>query len=286
MLIGLNLYEADAATMRRQTAACEALLALPTVEPLNLQFEDSVWQGDSRITTVPSLVRDSIQVTGAEGRRRPLSSDIFDLLASEALARGHQYFAYINSDIVVTPALVERVGQEPHDTYVVSRCDVDETGGARRMVTAGQDMFVVSAAWWQRERARFRPYIIGEACWDNVYTAIMMCHSNGIVLNREPLILHEQHPAIWRNEAPAARYNGFLAALDARYFSMWSQYWHRLDQLRTAEATAAEEMATAREVFVWRRSAPDALRQLVRNARAHRRFRRLKAEWIGAAAIG
>ena len=45
------------------------------------------------------------------------------------------------------------------------------------MVTAGQDMFVVSVQWWQRNRSRFRPYILGEACWDNVYTAVMMCHS-------------------------------------------------------------------------------------------------------------
>jgi hypothetical protein len=154
------------------------------------------------------------------------------------------------------------------------------------MVTTGQDMFVVAAAWWQQARLRFRPYIIGEACWDNVYTAIMMCHSEGVVLNREPLILHEAHPTVWRDQAPTARYNGFLAALDHRYFSLWSTYWHRLEQLRATGAAEPVEASLAREVFTWRRSPIEAVRQFVRSARAHRRFRTLRAEWGRVATAG
>src|SRR5688500_5273347 len=111
-------------------------------------------------------------------------------------------------------------------------------------------MFVVSVRWWQHNRSRFRPYILGEACWDNVYTAVMMCHSDGGVLNRDPLILHERHAALWRDATPAARYNGMLAALDARYFDLWSKYWHRLEGLRAAESPRSAESSLARELFV------------------------------------
>ncbi len=45
----------------------------------------------------------------------------------------------------------------------------------------------------------------------------------------------------------SARYNGLLAALDARYFDLWSQYWHRLEAMRTAGA--ATENRLVREML-------------------------------------
>ena len=279
MLIGLNLFNGDAGATKRQSAACDALLELDGVVPLNIQFEDGNDScSDPRLGSLPALATDSTHVTGSNRRRKPIASEIFDVLASAAQARGLRYFAYINSDIVVTRALVDHVQRGARDTYAVSRCDVgDQSAGD--MMTAGQDMFVVSVQWWQRNRSRFRPYIIGEACWDNVYTALMMCHSDGVLLNRDPLIMHERHAAMWCDTTPEARYNGMLAALDARYFHLWSQYWHRLEAVRAA---GDDEGRLAREIFVWKRSAPDALRQFVRNARARRRYRRLRTEWVAA----
>jgi hypothetical protein len=281
MLIGLNLFDGDEGAMRRQNAACEALLALGGVEVVNLQFAHGERRTHPTIRTVAKLSLDSTVVTGSRGRRKPLADECFDVLAVEAADRSHRSFAYINSDIIVTQALVDEVERHSRDTHAVSRCDIG--GGADRMVTAGQDMFVVAVAWWRRHRSRFRSYIVGDACWDNVYTAVMLCHSNGVLLNREPLIRHERHAVLWRDSSPSARYNGYLAALDSRYFTLWAQYWSRLEAMRAATASAAEEAALVRESFVWRRSAPDALRQIVRSARAHRRFRRLRAEWAGAA---
>ena len=106
------------------------------------------------------------------------------------------------------------------------------------------------------------------------------------LLNRDPLLLHERHAAVWRDATPGARYNGYLAALDARYFDLWSRYWHRLEQLRSADAPQEAEADLARDTFVWRRSAPDAVRQFVRGARARRRYRRLRTEWHTAATAG
>jgi hypothetical protein len=154
--------------------------------------------------------------------------------------------------------------------------------GDEPLVTAGQDMFVVARRWWSLQRARFRQYIIGEACWDNVYTAIMMCHSDGVILNREPLILHPKHERLWGEATAAARYNGMLAALDARYFSMWSDYWHRLEFARSSFGPSDED-ALRREAFVWRRSAIAAMRQGLRSALAQYRYERLRAQWAPVA---
>jgi hypothetical protein len=282
IVIGLNLYDGDPGAMRRQAAAADALAALDGVEPVNLQFAHGERTTHAALRTVARLVRDSALVTGAAGRRKPLADECFDVLAAEAVVRSCRHFAFINSDIIVTPALVGDIGRRPHDTYAVSRCDV---GGDApdRMMTAGQDMFVISVRWWQRHRMRFRSYIVGDACWDNVYTAVTMCHSDGVLLNREPLIRHERHGVTWRDASPTARYNGYLAALDSRYFSLWVHYWTRLEALRAAGAPAADEAALATELFVWRRSPADALRQVVRSARAHRHYRRLRAEWTAAA---
>ena len=267
--------------MERQAAACDALSALEGVEAVNVQFAHGAARQDPRLTTLTALHRDSTAVTGAVGRRKPIADEMFDVLASAAADRGHACFAYINSDIVVTPALVQTVHDAGKDTYAVSRCDVGGEDGDR-MLTAGVDMFIVSVEWWRSHRARFRPYILGDACWDNVYTAVMMSHSNGVLWNRERLILHQFHATVWRDTTPTARYNGYLAALDARYFHLWSQYWHRLEALRARGEPESAEIELARAAFVWKRSASDAARQLIRSARARRRYRRMRAEWLAA----
>jgi hypothetical protein len=125
--------------------------------------------------------------------------------------------------------------------------------------------------------------VIGDTCWDNVYTAVMMCHSDGLILNREPLILHERHQALANDTTITARYNGFLAALDSRYFSLWCEYWDRLEQARAQGVSAAGQRALREEVFVWRRSAKAALRQSIRSARARLHFRRRRAALADAA---
>jgi hypothetical protein len=285
VLIGLQAYPADAETARRQRRAASALLGLAGVEAVNLQFRHGPQVAVYGMDCAAVLVRDSLAQTGAPGLRKPMAPEIFDVLADLAARRGHRYFAYINADIVVTPAAVTAVRDLARETYAVSRGDVDAVLSAPARVappdatimTAGQDMFVVEVEWWRRNRSRFRPYVVGEALWDNVYTAIMMCHSNGLLLNREPLVLHERHPAGWHDESPSARYNGMLAALDSRYFSLWSQYWQRLTAARERGSGAAEEDALRAEAFAWRPSVAAAARQALRSVRARARYRRLRA---------
>jgi hypothetical protein len=289
MIVGTTVYEGDAAVMRRQQSALAALLRLPGVQAVNVQFQKEPRASLPGIEMLPALLLDSVTVAGPGGRRKPLTRELFDVLARVAAARGHQYFAFVNSDILILPAALEALEREVRQTYAISRHDVDRLDGdlaGSTLLTAGIDMFVVSVEWWRRHCRRFRPYVIGDACWDNVYTAVMMCHSDGIILNREPLILHERHRALANDTTITARYNGFLAALDSRYFSLWCDYWGRLEQARAQGVSAAGQRALRDEVFVWRRSAKAALQQSIRSARARLRFRRRRAALADAAARG
>jgi hypothetical protein len=286
MLVGVNAYRGDADAMRRQQTAMDRLVRLGDVEAVNVQFRAEPHVDVSGIETLPVLLQDSITVAGPSRRRKPMTRELFDVLAETAAARGHRYFGYINSDIVVLPAAVETINRLARHTFAVSRCDVDgvdDAGGTP--LTSGVDMFVVAPSWWRRHRRRLRSYVVGDACWDNVYTAVMMCHSDGVILNRDRLILHERHPSVWNDATSSARYNGFMAALDARYFSLWCEYWDRLEKGRASGMSAVDEAGLREEVFVWRRSMADALRQSIRAIRARWQFHRLRSAAAASAAV-
>lgn len=279
MLIGLTAYGGDAAAMRRQHLAAEGLLRLADVEAVNVQFRSRPPATLTGIETLPVLSQDSLLIAGPGRRCKAMTREVFDVLAETASARGHEQFCYINSDIVVLPAAIGTIARLSRQTLAISRHDVDSVDDLRGAapLTAGIDMFVMSVAWWRRHANRFRPYVIGDGCWDNVYTAIMMCHSDGVVLNRDPLILHVRHETLWNDQTASARYNGFMAALDARYFNVWCQYWERLNLARRRGATPGEELELQEEMFVWRPSAAEAVRQSLRSVRAHWRFHRLRS---------
>lgn len=231
--IGAQFYPAGADSERRQSRARAALLELDGVVPINLQFVDERFEPEG-FRTLPVLRQDSRTVTGAAGARKPVVSEMFDALADAARTSGCRYFAYLNADIEVTPAALAPILAGDRDGYAFSRTDVDGvTGDEIGVQIFGLDMFAIDAGWWARERRRFRPYIAGEACWDNVYAALICAHGRGDIINERPGIFHEHHPAVW-NDGPFAEHNGFLAALDAPYFSRWAAYAMTLDEMRKA----------------------------------------------------
>ena len=282
MIIGAQFYDAGAEGNRRQAHAMDALAGLSGVVAVDLQWQVSPaprpW-----IRSEARLREDSRSVTGVTGRVKPITTDAFDALAAIAAREGHRHFLFINSDIAVTPAAVALVAREGKAVYAFGRMDVDADGRERGVLTTGVDGFAFDVAWWRANRRRFRPYIIGEAIWDNVYTAIMMCHGDGLIANRHGEIRHDVHAPAW-GRTLFADYNGLLSALDARYFSLWAQYHARLVEARERGASEAEERAIAREVFVWRRSAAAAAAQAGRSLKARLKFRRQRAAWLARAA--
>ena len=137
---------------------------------------------------------------------------------------------------------------------------------------------MVDASWWLAHRREFRPYILGEPCWDNVYVAKLLCLAGGVLLNREPLVRHETHTIRWQN-SPFAEHNGYLAALDRIYFTRWAMYATRLQTLRREAGglgTLDDELLLQQEIFLhWRPGLSDRFIQALRAAklRARRRIR-------------
>ena len=103
-----------------------------------------------------------------------------------------------------------------------------------------------------------------------------------LILNRRGEIRHEAHehqpPA-----GPAAEYNGYLAALDSPYFSMWAGYRARLDDLRARGASEQEELALQREAFSRPTHIGAAIYHAARCARAFVNYRVKRVAATGAA---
>jgi hypothetical protein len=241
--IGSQFFPAAGDAGRRQDRARAALLSLDRVIPVNLQFLDQDFQPEG-FRTLRVLQRDALTVTGAGGLRKPIVSDMFEALAGAARAARCRYFAYLNNDIEVSQAAVDIILAGNRDGYAFSRVDVDPATGAEAGVQIfGLDMFAIDVAWWERERRRFRPYVAGEACWDNVYASLVCAYGNGVVVNERPGIHHQRHATLWK-DGPFARHNAYLAALDSPAFSRWARYATKLDEaLRTGTPVDRDRLA-------------------------------------------
>jgi hypothetical protein len=235
-------------TARREAAAQASLAALTRrrdVECVNLAFLDDP-PAAGLLPERHALNLDAPGVSGVSGARKPLLTEMLDVLAAEAARRGIGRIGIVNGDIVVTPAAIDRVVDIGGPAVAFSRTDVGE-GAPEALMLYGVDMFVFDLGFWQRERGRFRPYLLGEAVWDNVYASLVVCRG-GALLNRERLILHERHPSATRN-SPFEPYVHLLAARDRSYFTLWCNYIARAEALRARDGSVAEEYALQRAVF-------------------------------------
>jgi len=234
--------------VRRERAAQASLAALEAAglaRCVTLDFADAPVV-DAPCRRLRVLRTDARLLSGADGPRKPIVSEMLDVLAAEAARSGASRIGLVNGDIVVTADAASRASDTDLPALAFSRID---TGGgiADAPLLFGVDMFTFDLRFWQRHRARFRAYVLGDAVWDNVYAAVIACHG-GRLLNREPLIFHERHPAAF-HESPFARYVHLLAARDSSYFALWCAYVNRAGALREAGGSRHDEEALQAEVF-------------------------------------
>lgn len=265
VLLGTNAFAASGDAGRRQSAALASWRALSGVRLANLQWPDESFEVDG-FRRYPALRLDSRLVSRRGGPRKPIVSEAFDRLAEIAERQGCRWFVYANSDVHLTQAAIDRIVAEGRDGIAFSRMDFDgATGFDLGIETAGIDAFAVSVDWWRANRRRFRAYPGGEPVWDNVYAALLLCHGDAVVLNREPLVRHERHGAGPWGASPFADYVHYLAAMDRPYFSLWARYHWELAEMRARGASEDEETAMQRRVF---RFAPTLSERAVQAARA------------------
>ena len=282
VLLGAHLYNAQGAAAARQTNAALANAALAGADFVNIQPARNPLDHPG-IETLAVLERDARGLVGVAGRPTPIASDLCDALAAEARRRGLRYFALINGDIIALPQAIDRIVLERRDTYAFSRVDIDEAGRALELMLYGVDLWAFDVDWWAVHRRRFRPYIVGGPCFDNVYAAIMLAHGRGVIENRIGEIRHVLHDRAWA-AGPYERYNFYLAALDAPYFSMWAQYLRALEALRRDAASASEEAVLQQRMFVRHQSPVAAIRHAGRCVRARWRYARDRARFTATAA--
>jgi hypothetical protein len=280
VLLGTQFYDGPPDAMRRQAQSADALRRLTGVVPVNVQWRDERCERPG-VETLPILARDGRMLTGIPGRRKPIAVDLLDALAGAAAERHLRHFALVNADIIVRQRAIDRIHGEGRETYAFSRMNVDVSGRELGLTLQGIDMWAFDVTWWARHRHRFRPYILGEFCFDVVFAAIMMTHGDGAISNRDRDICHEDHPA--QAAGAHAEYNYYLAALDAPYFTLWVEYWRALKSAREAGASEADEYALMKRMFVRRRSLAAALWHAGRSLRARWRYqRRLRARGADA----
>lgn len=273
ILIGTHTFPASGDAARRQADAVASLRALEGTAIVNVQFADGAHELTG-IETLARLRKDSWTVTRRNaGARKAIVREMLDVLAAEASRRNAAYFCYANADIVWSQSAVEWMIAGGHQAYAFSRMDVDAaTGREIGIQLAGIDAVAMQPLWFGAHRHRFRDYIVGEICWDNVYTAILMCHADAAIENRRGLLRHAQHPGALVPSPVFGAYTSLLAAFDAEYFHLWCRYWECLNPLRRQGATAEDEARMAREIFAWRPAWYAPALRAARHVRARVRY--------------
>jgi hypothetical protein len=273
ILIGTHTFPASGDAARRQANAVASLRALERATIVNVQFADGAHHVDG-VETLAVLRKDSRTVSGrSTGARKAIVREVLDTLAAEASRRSLTCFCYSNADVIWSQDAVDWIAAGGRQAYAFSRLDFDAaTGRERGIELSGVDAVAMRPEWFAAHRRRFRDYIVGETCWDNVYTAILMCHADAAIENRRGLLRHERHPGAPVTSPAFGAYTGLLAALDADYFHLWCRYWGRLKPLREQAATEEAEAQLAREMFVWRPAWYAPALKAARHAKARLRY--------------
>ena len=129
---------------------------------------------------------------------KPCITDIFTRLAQ---LNADGWFMFVNSDVEISLGLLDILNQSVDHTkaFILYRRAYDPftNNGVNRN---GQDGFIVNSQWWLKHNAKHRdlPDIMGEPCWDNAFT-IMMMELAGYdnVVHVGDMLYHREHPTQW-----------------------------------------------------------------------------------------
>jgi ADP-heptose:LPS heptosyltransferase len=253
ILIATNLVPfKDARRAELQQHSIESITGFKSlnVVPLNICFPDELILPDDWEVSA-TLSESADMKLMAAGKRKPFVTDLFNIASDEARRRGMGWFIVTNSDIIITATLiheVRRLADEGYETMAFARTDVENTDQDQGLIygsleVRGYDVFACKTAWWENNKCRFLPYIFGERAWDNVYAAIMACHSKFHIFYTSGLCFHFKHDQNWEDTGAYADYNmSFFNGPDKTYSQNYSSFmddiWNLPDEALTFEITA------------------------------------------------
>ncbi|MCG8526776.1 MAG: hypothetical protein MI748_10380 [Opitutales bacterium] len=168
----------------------------------------------------------------------PIFKDVLDQAAEYAVETGSDLIVYSNSDIIISPIVIElirSVYKRGYECQGYSRTDI-RYKDFRNMANwvglhlSGTDLFVISVDWWKRNRGIFEDYIMGAYWWDCVFVGQMMVHSRFFYASHiRGLIFHQIHEALSNSISPQASYNLQLRdTKDIGYYDIHTRYCDRL----------------------------------------------------------
>ena len=121
----------------------------------------------------------------------------------------YDYFIFVNSDVILTRAIIKRIISEEPDCFACSRVDIQELDSFQQVIDrdvspiryeiAGFDAFVFNTEWFRDNKELFQDYLIGQPCWDQVYATHMRIHGQSLFSNKfPPCCFHVQHAPTWQ----------------------------------------------------------------------------------------
>lgn len=193
ILIGTSVYKKN----QRQDLCIESLQRLSNQYTnikccLIQQQQDVVLYND--IICYRSLSRNSMSVLDTQ-KNIPFINDILDQMSEYS----EDIFVYCNSDIILSPRLIDYIHSTDVEAFGVSRTDIYPTASLvdpliiHRNEPAGFDCWVVSKKWWQNNRHKFYDFLIGRPYFDVMYTILMALNSNNTYVSDREIIFHAVH---------------------------------------------------------------------------------------------
>jgi hypothetical protein len=249
VVLGTHVYPASGSALSRMDAALHSWTELKGVSLVDLQFGGGTGSDRSPFKSRHVLTTDSTTITGREGPRKPVMSELLQQLAAVAAAEGSVYFGFSNADIHVSQHAIDLVSQSGLDAVVFTRMDV-EAGTGRELgeFYSGQDTIFLNLDFYRRHQSRFRPYVVGEMPWDVVYTSIVLTHGNSRLVNRGAFTTHVAHETIWV-DSPFGEHAWRLARLDWAYMARWYRFYYAVKALRERGGDPVREDQFLDEAF-------------------------------------
>ena len=197
-------------TCPRQSLGTESLIKCKKIlndkiDIFNLQFENGkdLTEHD-QLTTLMCLKKTSKDVCNGS-RELPILREMFDELAN----LGYEYFCFINSDIIVTPAFFKEILENKHEAYIASRLAIEgditnlnfsiplnnPTSPVRNShyQVSGFDGFTIKTEWWKKNRLLFPEYVYAVVYWDTHYATLLLQNADTYMQNKVPTIFHIIH---------------------------------------------------------------------------------------------
>jgi len=148
-------------------------------------------------------------------RHLPYVKDVMDLAAADS--GDDAWCGFLNSDIIVTPEFFTKIAKAPRSTQIIlvhrtdiRKYDVDPKDGQKVNQNTCTDGFFIRRGLWQKERAQYPDFILGEPWWDTgtiFWSKAKELETLRLIDNE---CLHICHSRYWARKSLGATYNSML----------------------------------------------------------------------------